>query len=376
MNIKAILSGLIFIPFLGICQVTSQTTGPGNTPIISAGGPWFIDGNSNTNPSIDFLGTINNRDLVFRTTNIPRMIIGATGNIHIGSSLPQNQDIILDIEQGNRWQGIRFNGNSGASVAFEVAFPNSPTYSRFKTYADGHTLIGQFPSIPGINGTYNPADPMLIVGQSQSYPNSKVINAVRIGGSSGPVDLFGVYANGLVQIGDGNGSLYQGTQGMIMKFSSGDRAIMELHTPDGPSQNKLVIQSHTSGSHIWSANGKNLFLQYGGGAVLIGPRTSIAHNNARLGVDGMIVCQELFVTAINDWADYVFAEDYKIPNLYDIEKFYVANKHLPEIPSENEIKENGLNMSEMSKLLLKKIEEMTILMVQQQKEIDALKKNR
>ena len=71
--------------------------------------------------------------------------------------------------------------------------------------------------------------------------------------------------------------------------------------------------------------------------------------------------------------DYVFAKDYKLPNLYDIEKYYIANKHLPEIPSEKEVLENGIDVAEMNKLLLKKIEEMTILMVKQQKDIDALK---
>ncbi len=75
---------------------------------------------------------------------------------------------------------------------------------------------------------------------------------------------------------------------------------------------------------------------------------------------------------INDWADYVFAKDYKVPNLYDIEKYYLANKHLPEIPNEKEIKENGIDVAEMNKLLLKKIEEMTILMVKQQRQIDLL----
>lgn len=74
------------------------------------------------------------------------------------------------------------------------------------------------------------------------------------------------------------------------------------------------------------------------------------------------------------WADYVFANDYKVPNLYEVEAYYKANKHLPEIPSEKEIIENGIDVADMNKLLLKKIEEMTILMVQQQKDIDALKK--
>lgn len=96
------------------------------------------------------------------------------------------------------------------------------------------------------------------------------------------------------------------------------------------------------------------------------------HTDAMLTVDGKILAKSCYVT-LNNWADYVFANDYKVPNLYDVETYYKANKHLPEIPSEKEIIENGIDVAEMNKLLLKKIEEITILMVQQQKDIDALK---
>lgn len=97
-----------------------------------------------------------------------------------------------------------------------------------------------------------------------------------------------------------------------------------------------------------------------------------SYTNALLNVNGIIAAREIIVTAQN-WADFVFADDYKLPNLYDIEKYYLANKHLPEVPSEKEVIDNGINVAEMNKLLLKKIEELTILMVKQQKEIDTLK---
>ena len=91
-----------------------------------------------------------------------------------------------------------------------------------------------------------------------------------------------------------------------------------------------------------------------------------------LTIDGKMVAKSCYIT-ISNWADYVFAKDYKLPNLYDIEKYYLANNHLPESPSEKEVIENGIDVAEMNKLLLKKIEELTILMVKQQKDIDLLK---
>lgn len=79
---------------------------------------------------------------------------------------------------------------------------------------------------------------------------------------------------------------------------------------------------------------------------------------------------------VTNFPDYVFDSDYKVTNLYDIEKFYLANKRLPEMPSAAEVEKENLDLGEINKLLVKKIEEMTILMVGMKKEIDELKKRK
>jgi hypothetical protein len=99
------------------------------------------------------------------------------------------------------------------------------------------------------------------------------------------------------------------------------------------------------------------------------------HTDAMLSVDGKIACKSLYVLKATSWADFVFEKDYQMPKLYEIEAYYKANKHLPLIPSEQEVKENGVDLMEMNKLLLQKIEEITVLMVQQQREIDSLKES-
>ncbi|MBC7413248.1 MAG: hypothetical protein H7331_12435 [Bacteroidia bacterium] len=96
------------------------------------------------------------------------------------------------------------------------------------------------------------------------------------------------------------------------------------------------------------------------------------HTDALLTVNGKVVAKSFYVS-ITDWADYVFEPNYKLPNLYDVETYYKANKHLPEIPSECEVLEQGIDVAEMNKLLLKKIEEITLHVVRLQKEVDNLK---
>lgn len=73
------------------------------------------------------------------------------------------------------------------------------------------------------------------------------------------------------------------------------------------------------------------------------------------------------------WADNVFRSGYNLRSLKDVESFITENEHLPEIPSEQEVLEDGIDVSEMNMLLLKKVEELTLYLIEQQKEIDELK---
>ena len=68
------------------------------------------------------------------------------------------------------------------------------------------------------------------------------------------------------------------------------------------------------------------------------------------------------------WFDHVFAQDYKLRPLSEVEQFIQENKHLPEIPSEKEVKENGFNLGDMQGKLLMKIEELTLYLIEQQKQ--------
>jgi len=92
--------------------------------------------------------------------------------------------------------------------------------------------------------------------------------------------------------------------------------------------------------------------------------------------------QEIEVVA-DVWSDFVFSESYKLKPLSEVEDFILQNKHLPDVPSEKEIKKNGLNLGEMDAILLQKIEELTLYIIEQnsqiknlQDEINLLKKTK
>jgi len=93
----------------------------------------------------------------------------------------------------------------------------------------------------------------------------------------------------------------------------------------------------------------------------------------RLAVNGKIRTQEIKVEAAN-WPDYVFAKDYKLPSLKETEEHIKQKGHLPGIPSAKEVQSNGVDLGEINAKLLKKIEELTLHLIEKDKEITTLKK--
>ena len=91
----------------------------------------------------------------------------------------------------------------------------------------------------------------------------------------------------------------------------------------------------------------------------------------KLAVNGNIKAKEIVVTQLN-WSDFVFEKGYDLKPLEELEKFIEKNKHLPNIPTENEVKEKGLSIGDIQAKLLEKIEEMTLYIIQLQKRINEL----
>jgi hypothetical protein len=67
--------------------------------------------------------------------------------------------------------------------------------------------------------------------------------------------------------------------------------------------------------------------------------------------------------------DYVFEKSYSLPSLEEVKSYIDQNKHLPEVPSAKEMESNGVNLGEMNMLLLKKIEELTLYVIEQNKKL-------
>ena len=141
-----------------------------------------------------------------------------------------------------------------------------------------------------------------------------------------------------------------------------------------------VLVSDASGNATWQAAAASSQwstisggIQYNGGKVLIG--NAATPGNYKVYIEQGIMAERVKVAlkSTSYWADYVFAPDYKLMPLEDVEKFVSANQHLPNIPSAEEVVKEGIDMATMDAKLLEKIEELTLYLIEIKKENEALK---
>ncbi|MFT3901667.1 MAG: hypothetical protein QM727_00715 [Niabella sp.] len=144
-----------------------------------------------------------------------------------------------------------------------------------------------------------------------------------------------------------------------------------LHTPDdGRTSLHIAPFMSSLGGYNWDA--QTIFFNDGSisvsGTLFIGTlgANSVGSSLERLLVNGKIRAKEIKIEAAN-WPDYVFKPAYKLMPLYKVESFVKKNGHLPEVPSAKSVEQNGMDIGANQALLLKKIEELTLYVIEQDK---------
>lgn len=108
----------------------------------------------------------------------------------------------------------------------------------------------------------------------------------------------------------------------------------------------------------------------GNGCVGIGMTTPTFSNTYKLSVDGSMVATAVVVKAYANWPDYVFTPKYKLPDLSNLQGYIRQNHHLPGMPTATDIKNNGLNLGEVENILTKKVEELTLYLIQKDEQLN------
>ena len=468
---------LIFLLTFTIIGVNAQT-------------PWYLTGNSGTNPSSNFIGTTDNNPLIFKTAGNERMkLLSDKSFLGIGVSTPQ---ATLHLHQINEWgfptsqkllQLTSTETGVGANNGFSIFLDDPSKDILFKQNEAAKFFVegpgGGFVIAPEGNigiGTATPAEMLHITGNILSEGDLTVKDKITVGGNKSRESWIierdnnglnflqmeaktshqdtSVYKGsslkpllknrlfisneGLIGIGtttpaaqlDVNGSFKAETANITNTLTTNALNAQSANITNTLTTNALNAQNaNMTGSvivnesqfHLSLGNAYAQSLNWGtsyigfnatrnqsngtwtmkgggtnnGGCVIWGNMqgeilfASIpssggttqtltdaeVKNNIKLHLtsSGKLKAKEVEVT-LTGWPDYVFETDYPLMSLQETESFIKQNKHLPALPSAKEVEENGINLGEMNALLLRKVEELTLYILDLQNQINELKK--
>jgi hypothetical protein len=162
-----------------------------------------------------------------------------------------------------------------------------------------------------------------------------------------------------------------GDQGAVGdKGPDGDKGLPGDQGPAGPpgplaGSNKQVIFNDAG-----TAAGAGIYYDKTTGNLGIGT----ANPTNRLAVNGIIQAKGIRVS-MNGWADYVFDDGYKLMPLREVERFVQGNRHLPGIPSARDVTSGDVDLGDMQRLLMQKIEELTLHVISLEKRLQEVEQS-
>ncbi|URC13532.1 hypothetical protein [Flavobacterium sp. B183] len=166
-----------------------------------------------------------------------------------------------------------------------------------------------------------------------------------------------------------NGAIVSENNGVQVKLSS------NTNNTDGwigtSSNHGLYVGTNKRATNMYLDTSDNVYI----GGVMPGDIKASMRGSYDLFVHNGILTEDYGIGPKATWADYVFNDTYKLKTLKEIDEFISVNKHLPNIPSQKSIAENGYNLHEMNVKLLEKIEELMLYTINQQKELDKIKED-
>jgi hypothetical protein len=326
---------------IGANSLSNNSTGTSNTAV----GTSALVGNStgSNNTAIGASASVGVPNLTYATAigagaqvnTSNSLVLGNNANVGIGTSGPVNR---LDV----RYDGIAQSSTTVLGLISDVSDRPMIQFSEWTEAIPGSGMSIEY------NGSGTGSGNKLHIRGVDGLPKFTVESTGDVGlGTIEPNELLEIAGNGRVFIGDGAAAerrgllidaVEPGDYVRIVPFDYGTNSSMELYFP--------------SNVNIGAANGATGY---------------------KLSVDGNIMAEEVRVQLSGAWPDYVFSKAYALQALPELEKTIMKLGHLPGIPSASSAEQDGIALGEMQRLLLEKIEELTLYTIALDKQIRDLK---
>ena len=292
-------------------------------------------------------GSLGGNSCTYYGANAGRFFTGTTAATGSNTFIGQSSGNSITSGSSNTYTGYRSGyGSSSSSPA-----PGTPGYL---VTGNSNSFYGASSGIINNGGNEN-----AFFGASSGYKNGNGSNNTYLGFSAGSNNA-------------GSGNVFLGSNSGPSANQLGSSLSNTLFIDNSTNSNPLIWGDFSA--DVVKMNGKvaiggNSTTGFGTIPTMAGGVNISTYN---LYVKGGILTEEMRVSLSSTWADYVFANDYDLKPLSEVEAFIAENKHLPNVPSAAQVKEEGINVAEMARIQQEKIEELTLYIIAQNKRIEAL----
>ncbi|OYU67387.1 MAG: hypothetical protein CFE22_04780 [Cytophagaceae bacterium BCCC1] len=367
---------------------------------------WSITGNSGTSPTSNYIGTSDNQPLVFKVNAVGSGYINQDGRTYFGyragqnATGPNNTGIGLfalnkvtgqsNLAFGSYALGVNEGGNTNVAIGNEALTSNVSGHNNLAIGSSSlrNNVSGGYNIAIGINSLFgaalaNPTENISIGNEAMYNAQSSSAQNVAIGANAMRASLTGArnvaigYDVFNSAVGSGNiGIGYQAGKGFVGNnnlFIANTNTTAPLINGDFSAGTiKINVKPQVGGSSTLGS------LAIGDFDALTSPQMTVP-SGYRLVVQDGIITEKIKValrSSLTDWADYVFNDDYKLMKLDEVEKYVKNNKHLPNVPSAEDLVKSGLDVAKINSKMMEKIEELTLYIIELNKRITQLEKNK
>ncbi len=298
-------------------------------------------------------------NIVFRTNGVDHAKMDSEGDFHLGETYGGFGT--LNVRSKGNSYGLGLIGdhgsNYGPGITFWGALPVHTNFGSIRAVASNMEITSVGTTDRGLK---------LKVGSG-----GNIIDAITIKGSNGYVGMGTNNPASLMHIDGYRGGEYidgeiARIQGFnpIMQFVNINSNVGFIQVAGGDF--KIGTNFNNSGDLIFRTAGADRVFVKNNGKFFIGGDLGFS-SEFTLAAKGKIAGSEFVVKTVASWPDYVFADDYKLKSLEETEAFIKANQHLPNIPAAAAIEKNGLELGDMQKRMMEKIEELTLHLIEANK---------